>query len=245
MNNLVKDFAKFLDEKGFVIANDAELVQGPSENYKFASQIFTNKRVLLPFLCKVALNVAEKPPLEYFVGDPSDANILKNFLDGLKGEGLIEYDVRGNGLQFILTIPDDEGERRFFRSDWAEQCFRYVITRVIHGFCSEHGNLSYKVLQGVEIRHKGKNTQFTELDLVVQVGDRFYAFEVKSGPWVRILQWAAREKAFVTKNGPFRLIVCTIHDNIPAPIFEPQLLMTIGGLEKRLKRLLRSDLGIC
>ena len=32
-----------------------------------------------------------------------------------------------------------------------------------------------------------------------------------------------------------------IHDNIPANIFEPQILMTIGGIQKRLKRLLAVD----
>ena len=36
-------------------------------------------------------------------------------------------------------------------------------------------------------------------------------------------------------------IVCTIHDNIPANIFEPQILMTIGGIQGRLKRLLKSE----
>lgn len=38
-----------------------------------------------------------------------------------------------------------------------------------------------------------------------------------------------------------RQIVCTIHDNIPANIFEPQILMTIGGIQNRLKRLLKSE----
>ena len=38
-----------------------------------------------------------------------------------------------------------------------------------------------------------------------------------------------------------RQIVCTIHDNIPANIFEPQILMTIGGIQSRLKRLLMSE----
>ena len=47
--------------------------------------------------------------------------------------------------------------------------------------------------------------------------------------------------AFVTEGGPARQIVCTIHDNIPANIFEPQILMTIGGIQSRLKRLLKSE----
>lgn len=241
MNNLIKDFAKFLDEKGFEIANEAKLGQEPSGNYMFASQIFTNKQVLLPLLCKVALNIAEPSPLKYTVGNPTDANKLKNFLDGLKREALLEYQVSGTGLEFEIVLPKGEDKRKFFRSEWAEQCFRYIITRIVNEFCAEHGNLSHKIMQGVEIRRKGDKNLFTELDLVVQLEKRFYAFEVKSGPWVRILQWAERERAFVTTDGPFRVIVCTIHDNIPAPIFEPQLLMTIGGLEKRLKRLLRSD----
>ena len=53
-----------------------------------------------------------------------------------------------------------------------------------------------------------------------------------------------RDEAFVSEGGPARQIVCTIHDNIPANIFEPQILMTIGGIQKRLKRLLSDDFTV-
>ena len=61
---------------------------------------------------------------------------------------------------------------------------------------------------------------------------------------VNIMQWARREETFVTEGGLARQIVCTIHDNIPANIFEPQILMTIGGIQKCLKRLLLSDFTV-
>ena len=55
---------------------------------------------------------------------------------------------------------------------------------------------------------------------------------------------SGREEALVTEGGLARQIVCTIHDNIPANIFEPQILMTIGGIQKRLKRILSADFTV-
>ena len=141
---------------------------------------------------------------------------------------------------FSVRLPEDEHLLRFFRSMWAEQCFRYAISKVVCEFCMDN-RLSYKMFQNVALARKGESELFTELDLVVQIEKRFYLFEVKSGPMVNIMQWARREAAFVTEGGPARQIVCTIHDNIPANIFEPQILMTIGGIQKRLKRLLKSE----
>ena len=100
------------------------------------------------------------------------------------------------------------------------------------------------MFQNVQLERKGEKNLFSELDLVVQIEKRFYLFEIKSGPMVNIMQWARREEAFVTEGGPARQIVCTIHDNIPANIFEPQILMTIGGIQKRLKRILSADFTV-
>ena len=45
---------------GFLIANEGEISQQPGEDYKLARQIFRNKRVLLPFLTKLAVEVNAK-----------------------------------------------------------------------------------------------------------------------------------------------------------------------------------------
>ena len=55
---LTKSFAEFVGGRGFLIANEGKISQQPGEDYKLARQIFRNKRVLLPFLTKLAV-VAE------------------------------------------------------------------------------------------------------------------------------------------------------------------------------------------
>lgn len=237
---LTKAFADFVGERGFEIANESEIHQEPDEDYKLAPQIFRNKRVLLPFLTKLAVEVnAKKRTFEFHVPNAEDRGHLRNFLLELVKVGYAsEWACKKS--DFSIRLPEDEHLLRFFRSMWAEQCFRYAISTVVSDFCNDNG-LSQKMYQNVKLARKGESDLFTELDLVVQIENRFYLFEVKSGPKVNIMQWARREAAFVTDGGPARQIVCTIHDNIPANIFEPQILMTIGGIQSRLKRLLKSE----
>ena len=237
---LTKAFAEFVGERGFEIANEDEIRQQPDEDYKLARQIFRNKRVLLPFLTKLAVEVNEKNrTFEFHVPNAEDRGHMRNFLLELEKVGYVSK-WGCTKSDFSLRLPEDEHLLRFFRSMWAEQCFRYAISAVVSEFCKDN-SLSQKMYQNVKLARKGKPNLFTELDLVVQIEKRFYLFEVKSGPKVNIMQWARREAAFVTEGGPARQIVCTIHDNIPANIFEPQILMTIGGIQNRLKRLLKSE----
>ena len=240
---LTKAFAEFVGGRGFLIANEGEISQQPCEDYKLARQIFRNKRVLLPFLAELAVEVnAKRCAFEFHVPNAEDRGHLRNFLLELEKIG---YATEGTckKSEFSVRLPSDEHLLRFFRSMWAEQCFRYAISTVVWRFCSDR-LLSYKMFQNVQLERKGEKNLFSELDLVVQIEKRFYLFEIKSGPWVRILQWARREEAFVSEGGPARQIVCTIHDNIPANIFEPQILMTIGGIQKRLKRILSADFTV-
>ena len=237
---LTKAFAEFVGERGFEIANEDEVRQQPDEDYKLARQIFRNKRVLLPLLTKLAVEVnAKKRTFKFHVPNAEDRGHLRNFLLELKKIGYATELTRMKS-DFSVQLSSDEHQLRFFRSAWAEQCFRYAISTVVSEFCNDKG-LSQKMYQNVKLARKGESDLFTELDLVVQIENRFYLFEVKSGPKVNIMQWARREAAFVTEGGPARQIVCTIHDNIPANIFEPQILMTIGGIQSRLKRLLKSE----
>ena len=242
-NSLIKSFAEFLSQKGFEIVNGDDISQQPPSEYKYAKQIFTNKVVLLPFLLKAALKMNDADSSFTFCPDrPEDYGKLQTFLDSLKAGGYILNWIR-NADRYEISLSQEAGKTRFFRYEWAEICFRYIIMKVVQQFCQAVSPvLSHKVFQNVEIRKASSgNELFTELDIVVQIENRFYIFEIKSGPWIRIMQWAKREEAFVDKQGCVRQIVCTVHDNIPANIFEPQILMTIGGIERRLLKLLRND----
>ncbi|MBO7545280.1 MAG: hypothetical protein J6T19_01035 [Paludibacteraceae bacterium] len=245
-SNLIKDFDKALKDRGLVISNSTDVNQIPPVNYSLARQIINKKDVLVPFLIHLALSLKDNNGhLSYIVKDIRDKGIIQQFLENIKRLDLISrwrsIDVEGN-LCYEVEVSKDEKKRRFFRSEWAELCFRHIIMRVVQQFCTSKATpLSYKPLQNVKITKAGDNNLFTELDLVVQIEKRFYVFEIKSGPWIRIMQWAKHENAFVYKDSPIRNIVCTVHDDIPAHIFEPQVLWSLKNIESCLGEMLRGD----
>ena len=247
-NNLTRDFAKVLEERGLTITNSDNLDQIPPEHYSLAKSIVNSKAALVPFLIGLALSIRDKNskgPFSYAVEDVRDKGIFLQFLDNLKKRDLIvqwQIEDSDDKIHFTIEMSAEEQKRRFFRSEWAELCFRYLIMRVVQQFCTYRATpLSYKSFQNVELSKTNDVKIFTELDLVVQIEKRFYVFEIKSGPWIRILQWAKRENAFVSKDSPIRNIVCTVHDNIPGRIFEPQVLWSLGNIESSLCEMLRSD----
>lgn len=241
IGSLAKDFAVFLDNKGFAITNPEKIRHEPKLSYKVAKQIFTNRTILIPFMCHIAVNVGGGNPVKYKVDSTDDVGVLLNFLKGLCKLGLV-LDYERNDDMFVLNLPEEETQRKYYRSVWAEECFRYIISKVVAEFCSSR-KLPYKIIQNVEIARKGEEKIFTELDLVVQIADRFYNFEVKSGTRVNIVQWALRELMLCDESGVFKNVTCTIHDNIDAKIFDPQILMTIGNVETQLEELLENDFG--
>lgn len=241
VGKLLAGLSSFLDERGFEVFEPESVRQEVSRSYSFARQIFKNRNILVPFMCKVAVEVGGGEKVIYPVRSAEEANVLRNFINGLKKSGhALECSFEGD--RFGVEVPGDEVKRRFYRSEWAEECFRYVISKVVNKVSQEFG-VSNRIIPNVKIRRKGEDNLFTEFDVVAQLGDRFYVFEVKSGPWVRILQWAAREAAFAAEDSPLRVIVCTIHSKIPCEIFEPQLLVNLENFEERIGELMSRDLG--
>ena len=242
LGSLLRDFAAFLDKKGFEIDHPEKVRQEPDSSYRVARQIFKNRKVLVAFLCRVALEVGHGKSVKCSVASVEEANVLRNFLNGLKKTGHIS-EVLNDGVDFEVKIPDDESKRKFFRSEWAESCFRYVISKAFSTAAGKYG-LSHRIIPNVKIRRKGVDQLFTELDVVAQLGERFYIFEVKSGTWVRIMQWATREQAFVDKEGSARVIVCTIHSNIPCEIFKPQTLLNLENFEEGMITIFKNDFAV-
>ena len=249
MNNLVKDFAKLLEGRGLVIENEAELSQVPNEDYSLAKQIFKSREVLVPLMSKLAIGIKdEKDTISYsisykggmFIVRQFLQNIVKQFLDNLKEKKFISAWYCKDECQYEIPLPKDETKRRFFRSVWAEQVFRYVIMKTVQEFCGSR-KISFKAFQNAELRRTDENCLFTELDLVVQIEKRFYVFEIKSGPNINIIQWAKREMVLVGDYDFVRNIVCTIYDSIPEKIFEPQLLLKLNNIEFELNRILEAD----
>jgi hypothetical protein len=249
MNNLVKDFVKLLEEHGFIIENEAEISQVPNEDYSLAKQIYKSREVLVPLLSKLAMGVKdEKDAILYGISYRGGMlivrqflqNIVKQFLTNLKKKELISTWYCKDECQYEIPLPKDETKRRFFRSAWAEQVFRYVIMKTVQKFC-ESRKISFKAFQNACLQRSNEDCLFTELDLVVQIKKRFYVFEIKSGPSINIIQWAKREMYLANGRDSMRIIVCTIHDSIPEAIFEPQLLLKLSNIESGLNKILAAD----
>jgi len=249
MNNLVKDFAKLLEGHGLVIENEAELSQVPNEDYSLAKQIFKSREVLVPLMSKLAIGIKdEKDTISYsisykggmFIVRQFLQNIVKQFLDNLKEKKFISTWQQKDECQYEIPLPKDKTKRRFFRSAWAEQVFRYAIMKTVQEFCGSR-KISFKAFQNAELRRTDENCLFTELDLVVQIEKRFYVFEIKSGPNINIIQWAKREMVLAEGCNCVRNIVCTIYDSIPERIFEPQLLLKLNNIESELNKILEAD----
>ena len=249
MSSILKDFASFLEDRGLVIANEDAISQVPSEDYSFSQSIFKNREVLVPLLCTLAIGIREgKNPITYRISYKGGMAIVRQFLQDLVNKFLCNLKKRNlisewhlkSDCQYEISVSADEDKRRFFRSAWAEQVFRYVIMKTVQTFCTSR-KISVKSFQNVKLKQKDDDNDFTELDLVVQIKNRFYIFEVKSGPCINIMQWAKRENSLVMGNEVVRNIVCTVHDSIPDKIFEPQLLLKLNNIEKELGKILESD----
>ena len=250
--NLLKDFKTLLDERGYEIANEMDITQETPDEYSFAPTIYKNREVLVPFLCKMAVGIStldqNKQTICYEVPFREEllivqqfiVEIIKTFLDNLKEKELVSDWTLNDGVRFEVRLAEGDKKRRFFRSEWAEFVFRYVIMKTVYTFCDVH-KISHKVFNNVEYRRKGENNLYGELDLVVQIQNHFYVFEVKSGPKINIMQWARRENALVEKNSFVRNIVCTVYDNIPANIFLPQLLLNLSNIMTELRKILEED----
>ena len=249
MNKLVKDFAKLLEDRGLIIVNEDKVSQVPNADYAFAKQLFKSREVLVPLMVKLAKGVKENQDtvlhgISYKGGmlivRQFLQNIVDQFLNNLKEKELISKWHSKGDCQYEIVLPSDEQKRRFFRSAWAEQVFRYVIMKIVQEFC-ESRKIGFKAFQNAELRRNDKEKLFTELDFVVQIEKRFYVFEVKSGPLINIIQWAQREMVLVQGDDCIRNILCTIHDSIPEKIFEPLLLFKLNNIESELTDLLEAD----
>ena len=249
MSKLIKDFAKLLEGRGFIIENEADISQVPNEDYPLAKQIFKSSEVLVPLMSKLAIGIKdEKDTISYnisYKGGMSIVrqflqNIVDQFLGNLKKQKLISTWESKGECQYEILLPKDETKRRFFRSVWAEQVFRHVIMKTVQGFCKLR-KIRFKAFQNACLRRTNEDRLFTELDLVVQIEKHFYVFEIKSGPYIDIIQWAKREMYLAKECDSVRNIVCTIYDNIPEKIFEPQLLLKLSNIESGLSKILESD----
>lgn len=78
-----------------------------------------------------------------------------------------------------------------------------------------------------------------QLDLVAQIGGRFYIFEIKSGPILNVDKWVDRSRLFDNEHN--RFITCTANEKLDPDIFAPFRLFALPSLEAQFTMMLEED----
>jgi hypothetical protein len=168
----------------------AALDQGKrsEEHYLLARHIWNSpNKVLVPFVKHLAKH-KNVPSLYKTLEIPlPQKNDIKNFCDVLSKKG------------WLTCIPHEEhfdinpnlkGEQKhFLEGGWAEEVTLYLIVDSLNEFTKNH-HLKYKLFWNVQVKYiypDTKKQNDMQLDLVAQIGDRFYVFETKSGDALGII----------------------------------------------------------
>lgn len=248
-----KRFEKYLNEKKLVILED-EQKDSELSPVSLLEFICNQHRVVVGWLANAALFIRRHrgklndSEFKYKTKDGRDREKLSAFLNKLKEHELITFKVEwnaGGADWFSVRFPDDPRKLLFFRSKWAEASFRMLVERTVRHYLHQTNQIiPYRLLSNVKIKRVDDETHniLTELDLVLEIGKRFYVFEIKSGPQIRILQWALREALF--HDSQTRVITCTTYPGIPPEIFEPQILLTFNSFEERFIKYLEVDFNV-
>lgn len=242
-------FEELLKEKDLVVVEEGK---DDDRGGVILDIIYNRRSFLVPWLAEAALflrrhtkNIKESRFISTV--DEQRGNDLAGFLDKLKDEGLVlryERDRFEGPSRFWVSFPEEPERQLFFRSKWAETSFRRLAKSVVRHYLHQTNQaIPYLLRHNVKVAKVGDEKRvLTEIDLLLEIGDRVYVFEVKSGPWIHILQWAKKECLF--RSSQARIITCTTYPGIPAEIFEPQILLTLDSFESNLIRLLETDLGV-
>lgn len=143
--------------------------------------------------------------------------------------------------QLKITRDKIKAARNFWHGSWAEHVAWLLIINTLQKFANDH-KVRYDVFYNVKLAYyesTGKDNDM-QLDLVVQLNDRFYIFEVKTGV-LGIEKWVERAKLFKT-NPHSRFITCYAGDNIQTNLFFPYVLIPLSNLESQLLALLQNDI---
>ena len=249
----MRSFDEYLKNKGLAVVGEAQANECADVSQELLERIYRERKVLVPWLARAALFIrshAKDIKSEWLHTDVADkeAETLARFLGKLKAEGLVSrYDSARveDKRRFVVAFPSEKNSLQFFRSRWAEVCFRILTKDAVRSYLKQtKQELQYRLRHNVKICRLNDDAKqvLTELDLVLEIADRFYVIEVKSGPWIRILQWAKREMLF--QDSKARVITCTTYPGISPEIFKPQILLTLDSFNLDFLRILEEDLKV-
>lgn len=238
-NRQTRNAAEFFRGCGYLITECQ--TSAPSDvTYKLAKQLWSCYKIALPLMKRL---YKEESPFLYSLDGlgNEEKNSLANLCRTMAANSWLSFERGKAGLDIKPSVPRQH--RNFLNGGWAEAVNRYLIYRTLHSYSEEH-SLKYKVLWNVCLKEIGSerlNSHDVELDIVVDLKDRFYVFETKSGEVLCLAKWIERAKIF--NRDKSRFITCCMDDKVNPKLFAPYRLFALPKLEAQLKELLAKDFG--
>lgn len=235
---ITKRLAEFFKAHGLYIV-DINHGERSEELYALAKQMWRSWSVLVPFIKSLSANKNTA-----FVYDTTELtapqkNDLYNLCHVLASKKWISFAKGQAGFEITPSLTREQ--KRFLHGTWAEEVTLYLIDKTLKCFTSTL-HLKYRLFWDVKLKliepSTGKQTDM-QLDLVVQVSDRFYVFETKSGFVLSIDKWVDRTRLFDDKKN--RFITCTANEKLNPLIFSPFRLFALPTLEKQFLEMLQAD----
>lgn len=235
---ITRQLAMFFKNNGLSIValNSGER---PKEHYSLAKQMWSSRMALLPFAKMLSQNKEVSFEYKTEMLSKGDRNNIKNFCDVLSKRRWISFEARSD---CFLIKPSLSGvQKQFFSGGWAEDINLYLIDKTLKVFTQSYQK-KYKLFWDVRLKRidsDKNNSHDVQLDLVAEVGCRFYVFETKSGTNLSIEKWVERKKIFENKGN--RFITCTLNEDINPSIFKPFHLFFLPTLEEKFLKMLKND----
>lgn len=226
-------FAKF----GLRIVSCVEKEQILPET-KAALLLFRIKETALPIFKMLVAKNRKECSVDLNEINPNHRNTLLQLCEAFSKLGWIETKRTRQNLE-IVRLNDREATN-FWHGSWAEYVTRSLVVKALQNFANEC-KCRFDVFHDIKLAYygsTGKNVDM-QLDLVAQLNDRFYVFEMKTGK-LCIDKWVDRARLF-SADGRSRFITCCADERIPTWLFDPYMLIPLGNIEKRLPELLRQE----
>lgn len=192
---VTKPLAAFFKAHGLYIV-DLNSCERSKDHYALAKQLWRSRAVLLPFVKKLSQNKEPSFVYETTALSVTDRTDLKNLCDMLVKHGWISFKLVPEGFE---VTPSLRGvQKQFLSGAWAEEVNLYLIDKTLKTF-TQSRRQGYKLFWDLKLKRIDSdkvNGHDMQLDLVAEVGDRFYIFETKSGFVLSIDKWVDRTRLF-------------------------------------------------
>jgi hypothetical protein len=232
---------------GFFLAHGYLIVglrvgERTKEQYAVAKQIWKARDVLVPFIKSVSAH--KKTSFVYETGSLSagEINSIRNLCELLAARSWMTYKKQEGGFEITPTLTG--AQKNFVHYGWSEEITLYLLDRALKEF-TKRRPLKYKLFWDVKLKQTHPTVDRPvdmQLDLVAQVGNRFYIFETKSGPILNIDKWVDRARVFGSDE--HRFITCTANEKLDPAIFTPFNLFALPSLENQYLEMLESDFKV-